>query len=288
MNDRAQVDVVEQRLGLGCARLGSVLGRDRADAFELIQAAFDRGIRFFDTANIYGQGESERILGTALHDRRKRVTIVTKAGQYFPAWMRATKPIKRVLTPFIRRSGAARNVVSKVRQAQLPQDFSEHFLRASIEASLRRLKTDYADIALLHSPPPDIIKNGAALGALERVRDAGKAIRIGVSCEDVDSGLLALADSRVEAVELPLWPATETTGRFLDRAGRQGVFVIGRGLMSAALPASNDDRWTAARTALASSLRRREISCVLIGTTRRHHLDQVLDLVQSTENTPCS
>jgi aryl-alcohol dehydrogenase-like predicted oxidoreductase len=58
MNGPAQLDLVQQRLGLGCARLGSLLGRDKADAFELIQAAFDRGIRFFDTANIYGQGES--------------------------------------------------------------------------------------------------------------------------------------------------------------------------------------------------------------------------------------
>jgi aryl-alcohol dehydrogenase-like predicted oxidoreductase len=288
MNDPTQIDVVQQRLGLGCARLGSVLGRDRADAFKLIQAAFDRGIRFFDTANIYGQGESERILGVALQGRRDQVTIVTKAGQSFPAWTRAAKPFKWIIAPLIRRSGAGRAVVSKMREAPLPQSFSDRSVRASIEASLRRLNTDYADIALLHSPPSDVITNGDALGALERIREAGKAKKIGISCEDLELGLLALDDPRVEAIELPLWPITEATNRFLDRARCQNVLVIGRGLMSAAPLADSDDRWSAARSALLSSLRRREISRVLIGTTRLTHLDQVLTEVQSTESASCS
>jgi aryl-alcohol dehydrogenase-like predicted oxidoreductase len=283
MKGALALDVVQQRLGLGCARLGSVLGRDRADACELIQAAFDRGIRFFDTASIYGQGESERILGEALAGRRKQASIVTKAGQYFPAWMRLAQPFKSVAAPLIRRTGAGRHVISTLRQASLPQNFSEHFLRASIEGSLRRLKTDHVDIALLHSPSPDIITGGDALGVLEKMHDAGKAIKIGISCEDIQSGLIALDDPRVQAVELPLWPVTGAVDRFLDRARRQAVLVIGRGLISATLPASGNDRWAAARPALLSSLARGEISRLLIGTTRLAHLDQVLDAVRSRE-----
>ncbi|QOZ32700.1 aldo/keto reductase [Bradyrhizobium sp. CCBAU 53421] len=285
MNRSARFDVVQRRLGLGCARLGSVLGRDQAHSLALVQAAFDRGIRFFDTANIYGQGESERILGRALGGRRKEATIVTKAGQYFPTWMRMAKPFKGVIAPLLRRAGAGRHMVSQARQAPLPQNFSDHFLRASIEASLGRLNTDYADIVLLHSPPADVIAQGDALGSLERLREAGKAVRIGVSCEDVASALLALNDSRVEAIELPLWPVTETTDRFLDRAHRQAVFVIARGLMNVA---NGDDRWRAACTALVSSLPRGEISRVLIGTTRLPHLDLVLDAVRPPKATPCS
>ena len=286
------LDVVQQRLGLGCARLGSVLGRDPTEANELVQVAFDRGIRFFDTASIYGQGGSERILGAALQSRRKQVTIVTKVGQYFPPWMQAAKPFKRILKPLIRQTGAGRKMVSKARQAPLPQNFSDHFVRASIEASLRRLKSDYADIVLLHSPSADVIANGEAMGALEKSRAAGKTIRIGVSCEDASLGLLVLNDERVEAVELPLWPCTETTEEFLDRAQRQGVLVIGRGLMSAAAQGrgtdNDSDRWPLARAALVASLSRRRIDRVLIGTTRIAHLDQVLDAAESTEYAPCS
>jgi aryl-alcohol dehydrogenase-like predicted oxidoreductase len=287
MNGPATPNVVQQRLGLGCARLGSVLGRDQAEALHLIQAAFDRGIRFFDTANIYGQGESERILGAALRGQRKRVAIVTKAGQYFPAWMRAVKPFKHMITPLIRQSGAGRYMVSKVREARLPRNFSDRALRTSVEASLRRLKTDYVDFFLLHGPSSDVITNGEALGSLERIRETGKAIKIGISCEDVESGWLALDDPRVDAVELPLWPVTEATKRFLNRARHQRVFVIGRGLMSAAPSTSSSDRWLVARAALVSSLPRGEISRLLIGTTRLSHLDQVLDAVQSAEETSC-
>jgi aryl-alcohol dehydrogenase-like predicted oxidoreductase len=287
MNGAAIPDVIQHRLALGCARLGSVLGRDRAEALHLVQTAFDRGIRFFDTANIYGQGESERILGAALSGRRERATIVTKAGQYFPAWMRAVKPFKRLITPLIRQNGTGHYLVSKAREAPLPQNFSDDALHASLEASLRRLNTDYVDLFLLHSPHPDVITEGEALGSLEKLRAAGKAVKIGISCEDVDSGLLALDDSRVDAVELPLWPITEVTERFLDRARRRRVFVIGRGLMSATPPSSNGNRWPVARAALASSLPRGEISRILIGTTRLEHLNQVLDAVQDAENTTC-
>ncbi|MBR1279659.1 aldo/keto reductase [Bradyrhizobium sp. AUGA SZCCT0283] len=287
MDDSTPPDVVRQRLGLGCARLGSVVGRDQTEALHFIQSAFDRGIRFFDTANIYGQGESERILGSALRGQRKRATIVTKAGQHFPAWMRAVRPFKHVITPLIRRSGAGRYMVSKAREARLPRNFSDRALHASAEASLRRLKTDYVDFFLLHSPSSDLITNGEALGSLEKLREAGKAIKIGISCEDVESGLLALGDSRVDAIELPLWPATAKTERFLNRARRQRVFVIGRGLMSAPPSTSNSDRWSAARAALISSLARGEISRLLIGTTRLAHLNQVLDAVQSAEETSC-
>lgn len=279
---------IEQRLGLGCARLGSVLGRDQAEAHNLIQAAFDRGIRLFDTANIYGQGESELILGAALRGQRKQANIVTKAGQYFPAWMRAVKPLKRIITPLIRKNGAGRYMVSRVREARLPQDFSDRALSASIESSLRRLKTDYVDFFLLHSPPSDIITDGEALGSLEKLREAGKVVKIGISCEDIDQGLLALDDARVDAIEVPLWPSTAETERFLYRARCQRVFVIGRGLMSAAPSAANSDRWSAVRAALLSSLRRDEINRLLIGTTRLAHLHQVLDAAQGTESVSCS
>jgi aryl-alcohol dehydrogenase-like predicted oxidoreductase len=288
MSGRDRRDVVEQRLGLGCARLGSVLARDQSDSSQLIQTAFDRGIRFFDTANIYGQGDSERILGTALKDHRKQITIVTKAGQYFPAWMRLAKPVKRVITPLIRRSSVGRDMTSKVREAALPQDFSERSLRTSIEGSLRRLNTDYADIVLLHSPPSHVIANGEAFSALERIRAAGKAIKIGISCEDVGSALLALDDRRVEAIELPLWPVTEDTERFLDRVRCRAIFIIGRGVMAIGSKTPGVDRWSRARAALVAALSRPEINRVLIGTTRISHLGQVLDTVQNIEAPPCS
>jgi aryl-alcohol dehydrogenase-like predicted oxidoreductase len=288
MHGTARLDTAHQRLGLGCARLGSVLGSNQPESSRLLHTAFEKGVRFFDTANIYGQGASESILGSAFEDRRQHVTIVTKAGQYFPPWMTLARPFKRVLGPLMRRSDGGRSVVSKMRQSALPQDFSDRFLRASAEASLRRLHTHYVDILLLHSPSAHVIAHGEALRSLEKLRASGAAIKIGISCEDVDSGLLALDDPRVEVIELPLWPATDATERFLERAGRQAVFVIGRGVMSAALQAGGGERWAIARAVLASSLARHEINRVLIGTTRIAHLKEVLQAIENLEAAPCT
>src|SRR3990172_11998987 len=73
-------------IGVGCARIGSILGRtDRAQAERLIASAVERGVNFFDTADIYGQGESERMLGATLKAHRDRVIIASKAGKRLPA-----------------------------------------------------------------------------------------------------------------------------------------------------------------------------------------------------------
>ena len=287
MHGPAHSDIVRHRLGLGCARLGSVLGADKRDAERLVHEAYERGIRFFDTANIYGQGESEQILAAALRSRRKDVTIVTKAGQYFPAWMRLAKPFKRALQPWMRGSENTRRRISMVRKAALPQDFSDGFLCASTKASLRRLNTDYVDILLLHSPPDDVIAHGEAMRSLEKLRASGKAVKIGVSCKDIGSGLAALEDSRAEVIELPLWPATDLTERFLSRARRQAVLVIGRGLLRATLPSRGNDARMLARN-LASSLARPEISRLLIGTTDITHLTEVLDAISGIEELACT
>jgi aryl-alcohol dehydrogenase-like predicted oxidoreductase len=77
------------RIGFGCGRIGS-LGNPAspAQSQRLIELALDLGITLFDTANIYGQGDSERILGRALRGKRDRAFVVTKVGQHFSAKMR--------------------------------------------------------------------------------------------------------------------------------------------------------------------------------------------------------
>ncbi len=70
-------------LGLGCSRLGSVLGPGEDGARALIATALDHGITFFDTATIYAQGDSERLLGRVL-GRRRDCVICSKVGQHLP------------------------------------------------------------------------------------------------------------------------------------------------------------------------------------------------------------
>jgi aryl-alcohol dehydrogenase-like predicted oxidoreductase len=291
MDHRPDLNIIEQRLGLGCARLGSVLGVRGPKAATLLATALEGGIRFFDTASIYGQGDSERILGQALHGVRQRVMVVSKAGQYFPRRTYFAKPFKAVLSPLIRRSGLGRQIVAKAREAALPQDFSPSFLRTSTEGSLRRLKFDHLDILLLHSPPPDVIERGDAVHFLETLRDEGKTRMIGISCDDIDCGLLALRDRRIQVLELPLWPWTERSDEFVDGAVRQGVYVIARGLIGAALgvaPPGGLDRAQLLRGIVRSSLALSGISRLIIGTTRIEHLKEILAALQRREGSTCT
>lgn len=120
-----------------------------ADAIALVQAALDGGITLFDTANIYANGEAERILGKALGSRRGESLIATKA--YYPTGPR-------------------------------PEDRgnSRLALRKACEASLKRLGTDYLDLFQLHRPDFDVPME-ETMGALAELVDAGKTRMVGSS-----------------------------------------------------------------------------------------------------------
>src|SRR6516165_6859931 len=96
-------------LGLGCGSLGSLTHpRTRRESLSLIAAAVDSGITLFDTADIYAQGESERLLGEALRSTDAR--IVTKAGQQFQLAKRVLLPLRGVAKSLLAYSSQARAV----------------------------------------------------------------------------------------------------------------------------------------------------------------------------------
>lgn len=106
-------------LGLGCAELGS--GVRPAEARAVVEAALEAGVTYFDTADCYGSGASETILGEALRSRRDSVVIATKFGRDAGVTVSAPRA-------------------------------SRKYLRAALEASLRRLRTDYIDLYQQHDP----------------------------------------------------------------------------------------------------------------------------------------
>tara|TARA_R110002110_G_scaffold150449_1_gene342422 strand:+ start:105 stop:1130 length:1026 start_codon:yes stop_codon:yes gene_type:complete len=141
-------------IGLGCMGLSEFYGpaTETAEAIALLQGAVDAGVNHFDTAQLYGMGANERLLGEAFKDRRDRVVIATKFG-----------PTRD------RETGALTGV-----------DGSEDNMRAAIEESLRFLETDHVDIYYLHrmdqSRPIE-----ETVGAMAKLVAEGKVRALGLS-----------------------------------------------------------------------------------------------------------
>lgn len=194
------------RLGLGCAPLGGLFEEvsDEA-AIATVDAAWDRGVRFFDTAPLYGSGLSERRVGDALRTRpRNELVLSTKVG-------RLLEPGGDADPMFVGAPAAAAAVF----------DFSSDGTLRSLEASLTRLGLDRVDVALIHDPDDHYEEALAgAYVALERLRSEGVVGAIGVGMNrsellvrfahetDVDCFLVAgrytLLDSGALAELLPL------------------------------------------------------------------------------------
>jgi aryl-alcohol dehydrogenase-like predicted oxidoreductase len=222
-------DLKVSELGLGCARIGGIFQGDSGGFVDLLSAAFDGGINFFDTADMYSQGESEQLIGRTFRGRRDRVIIATKAGYSLPAQRRLAARLKPILRPVIRRLGLRRSSVPSSVRGELAQDFSPGYLKNAVEGSLRRLRTDYIDLFQLHSAPRSVMERDDWVGALEDVKRAGKIRHYGVSCDDLEAGVAALRFPGVHSLQVLLNLLEQgATERLLPSAHERGVGVIAR------------------------------------------------------------
>jgi aryl-alcohol dehydrogenase-like predicted oxidoreductase len=136
------------KISFGTASLHKLLSKEKG--FNILSAAVDIGISHFDTAPMYGYGYAENLLGEYLSKRRANFTITTKIG-FIPNYNLGLS------LPSI----WARKVIDKIFKSQygINQDWSIRGVQYSLDESLRRLKTDYIDILVLHEPDYSIINN---------------------------------------------------------------------------------------------------------------------------------
>lgn len=147
-------------VGLGCWQFGGDFGpMEDSTAFEIMQAAVDNGINFFDTADVYGAGRSEALIGEFLKHCRQPVCVATKFGRSAKVY---------------------------------PDKYSEDALRRAVDAALERLGRDAIDLLQLHCIPIQILREAKVFDWLRRIWEEGLIRHFGASVETEEEGMLCL------------------------------------------------------------------------------------------------
>jgi aryl-alcohol dehydrogenase-like predicted oxidoreductase len=158
-------------IGFGAWAIGGTWGPVRDDdSLRALHKALDLGVNFFDTADVYGDGRSERLLARLRIESREDFHIATKAG--------------RRLDP------------------HTAAGYTKSNLTAFVEQSLKNLRTDSLDLIQLHCPPTDVYYAPEVFEALENLAGAGKIRYYGVSVERVEEGLKALDYPGVQSIQI--------------------------------------------------------------------------------------
>jgi D-threo-aldose 1-dehydrogenase len=261
---RTAVEVTE--LSFGAASIGNLYTTvDDDTAAATVDAAWDAGVRTFDTAPHYGLGLSERRLGAALAGRpRDAFTLSTKVG--------------RILDPADPPYGTDDQGFAVAATHRRRFDFSADGIRRSLDASLERLGLDRVDLALIHDPDHHMDQAlGEAYPALERLRAEGVVGAIGAGMNDAAALYRFVTETDVDAVLLASRYTLldrSAADALLPAATARGVSVIVGGVFNSGLladPGAPDARfdYRAAPPPLVARARRMEADCAGYGVPLR-------------------
>jgi aryl-alcohol dehydrogenase-like predicted oxidoreductase len=158
-------------ISFGAWAIGGAWGTvDDRESLAALHAALDGGVNFFDTADVYGDGRSERLLARLKKERKEEFYVTTKAGRRLPK--------------------------------QTPEGYSRKKLTGFIERSLKNLRTDTIDLLQLHCPPTEVYYMPEVFGILDELVKAGKLRFYGVSVEKVEEALKAIEFPGVQSVQI--------------------------------------------------------------------------------------
>jgi aryl-alcohol dehydrogenase-like predicted oxidoreductase len=206
---RTGLEVSEVGFGLWTISSGWWGEHGQEQAKAILRLAFDLGVTFFDTADVYGDGYGEVLLGDALGDVRDRCVYATKIGY---DWQGRSRD-----------SG----------QREHPQDFSPAFVRRAVEASLRRLGTDRIDWLQLHNPRMATLIDDSLFTELDRLEREGKVRAWGAALGPAigwrDEGVYAIEKRRAPALQIIHNLLEQEPGRdFIAAARADGCGFVAR------------------------------------------------------------
>jgi aryl-alcohol dehydrogenase-like predicted oxidoreductase len=158
-------------ISFGAWAIGGAWGQvSEKDALAALHQAVDSGVNFIDTADVYGNGRSERLIAHLKKERKEEIVVATKAGRRLPR--------------------------------QTIEGYSRENLTAWIEDSLRNLATDTLDLLQLHCPPTELYNGPEVFAILDDFVQAGKIRYYGVSVEKVEEALQAIEHPNVQTVQI--------------------------------------------------------------------------------------
>jgi aryl-alcohol dehydrogenase-like predicted oxidoreductase len=167
-----RTDMKVSAIGFGAWAIGGTWGPvDDEESMRALHAAIDSGTNFVDTADVYGDGRSERLVARLRRERRgETIYVATKAGRRLPK--------------------------------QTPEGYSRENLSGWVDRSLKNLGMDAVDLLQLHCPHPDVYDRPEVFGILDDLTKAGKIRHYGVSVETVDEAHRALRYPHVQTVQI--------------------------------------------------------------------------------------
>jgi aryl-alcohol dehydrogenase-like predicted oxidoreductase len=199
-------------IGLGTWQLGADWGDvSESDALAVLEASVEAGVTFFDTADVYGDGRSEQVIGRFLQ-QHDGITVATKMGR---------------------------------RMEQLPENYTLEHFRAWTDRSRRNLGVDTLDLVQLHCPPSATIDADATYDALDTLVDEEAIAAYGVSVETCDQALSAIARPHVASIQIILNAfRLKPLDAVLPAAEEAGVAIIARVPLASGLLSGKYDEQT--------------------------------------------
>jgi len=186
-------------VGLGCWQLGGFCWGDvdEPKAFDILGSAVSNGVNFFDTADVYGEGRSESLIGAFLKQCSEEIYIATKIGRFpRPGW---------------------------------PENFSRETMKQHIQDCIERLGVDALDLVQLHCIPADVMASGEVFDYLREFKTEGLIKDFGASVESMDEALLCMDQDGLASLQIIFnifrrKPITE----LFDAAKEKGTAIIAR------------------------------------------------------------
>ena len=185
-------------VGLGCWEIGGGWGNvSKQDARELLKKALDKGINFFDTSDVYGDGRSEKFLGELLRSTSEKIYVTTKSGLR--------------LQPFV------------------PEDYNIYNFEKFINRSLKNLKVERIDLLQLHCPPIELISKKEVYEMMDLFVQKGKIASYGVSVFKISEALQAIQFPNVKSIQIVFNIFRQKPAEtFLREAKKRNIAVIAR------------------------------------------------------------